>query len=411
MNKFQRGLRQALTIARRDLTATVMTPTFLVFLLSPLLMIALSTLASLGATSAVSSGERDARIVVIATPARGETLSAIDKQMRVMFPGKSIPTLRIDTPESDVARQANATIQKDDDVAAVMFGPLESTHILRTATSYRESMYLAQLAEGTLRAERAGGPKQLSTSDIDVVKREQATSSGRGQVAYFAILALFALTLMLAGQAVGVMAEERSNKVIEVLAASVPLESVFFGKLVGALGTALLFIAFWGVLFANLPRFIPPNIAAGFAEMGAAVGPIFPLLFVIYFVMAYLLLSAVFLGIGALSSTQRELQMLSLPITMFQFAILGIASYGSSNPDSWLSIAAQVFPFSSPYAMVGTAAHSSALLPHLLAIGWQALWVAVVIVFNARLFRRGVLKSGSPKLRFKKPRTIDTTVS
>jgi ABC-2 type transport system permease protein len=147
---------------------------------------------------------------------------------------------------------------------------------------------------------------------------------------------------------------------------------------------------------------MPSNIAAGFADMGAAVGPVFALLFIVYFVMAYLLLSAVFLGIGALSSTQRELQMLSLPITMFQFAILGIASYGSSNPESWLSIAAEIFPFSSPYAMVGRAAHSAALWPHAIALAWQALWVGIVITINAHLFRRGVLKSGSPKLRLRK---------
>ncbi|MEI9851044.1 MAG: hypothetical protein WDN24_09590 [Sphingomonas sp.] len=41
---------------------------------------------------------------------------------------------------------------------------------------------------------------------------------------------------------------------IEVLAAAVPLESVFFGKLLGAFGTAVLFVAFWGTLLANLPR-------------------------------------------------------------------------------------------------------------------------------------------------------------
>lgn len=413
MSNFQRGVRQALTVARRDLTATVMTPTFLVFLLSPLLMIVLSTVASLGAQSAVSSGERNSRIVVIATHDRAATLGAVDKQMRLLFRGRSFPPqLRVDAPSGDVAKQAHAMIERDsNDVSAVMYGPLERPYILRTSTSYGEATYLSQLAEGTLRAERAGGPAQLSQADITVISRGEATSSGRGQTAYFTILALFALTLMLAGQAVGAMAEERSNKVIEVLAASVPLESVFFGKLLGALGTALLFIAFWGVLFANLPRFIPANIAAGFADMGAAVGPIFPLLFVIYFAMAYLLLSAVFLGIGALSSTQRELQMLSLPITMFQFAILGIASYGSSNPESWVSTAAEIFPFSSPYAMVGRAAQSATLWPHAVALAWQALWVAIVVTVSARLFRRGVLKSGSPKLRFKKPRTIDNSVS
>ena len=49
---------------------------------------------------------------------------------------------------------------------------------------------------------------------------------------------IFFLTLFLAGQVVGTMAEERNNKVIEVLAAAVPLESVFLGKLLGMFGVA-----------------------------------------------------------------------------------------------------------------------------------------------------------------------------
>lgn len=412
MSNFRRGLRQALTVAWRDLRATVMTPTFLIFLLSPLLMISFSVLGSMGATSAASSGEKRARVVVIATADRAAMLGAIDAQLRPIFRGSATPPqLRVDAPRGDVAAQARATIKQDDDVSAVLFGPLERPHILRSPGGYGDAVYLGQLAEETLRAEHAGGPARLSQADYEVVPREQTTSSGRGAVAYFAILGVFFLTLMLSGQAVGAMAEERSNKVIEVLAAAIPLESVFFGKLLGAFGSALLFIVFWGGLLAALPRMIPAGYAAKFAEMGTAVGPIFPLLFIAYFTMAYLLLSAVFLGVGALASSQRELQMMSLPITIFQVAVLTLASFGAANPDGWLATATAIFPFSSPHAMAARAATSPELWPHAVALVWQALWVAIVVTVSARLFRRGVLKSGSPKLRFKKPRTIDNSVS
>src|SRR3546814_1380688 len=56
------------------------------------------------------------------------------------------------------------------------------------------------------------------------------------------------MTLLLAGQTVSSLAEEKGNKVIEILAAAVPLESVFLGKLLGFLGVAVLFIAFWMAL-------------------------------------------------------------------------------------------------------------------------------------------------------------------
>jgi ABC-2 type transport system permease protein len=198
------------------------------------------------------------------------------------------------------------------------------------------------------------------------------------------------------------MAEERSNKVIEVLAAGVPLESVFLGKLLGMFGVAVLFIGFWGTLLFNAAKFLPPDLVSNFNDLGAAVGyPAFPILFVAYFTMSYMLLGAVFLGVGALASTQREIQMLSLPITILQVGMFGLASYAVAQPDSWIALAAEIFPFSSPSAMAGRAANSPELWPHAIALAWQVLWVGIVITIGARVFRRGVLKSGNPKFRFK----------
>ena len=45
--------------------------------------------------------------------------------------------------------------------------------------------------------------------------------------------------------------------------------------------------------------------------------------------------------------------------------------------------------------MAARAATDDAKAIHLLAIGWQALWVALVIWISVRLFRAGVLSSGS----------------
>lgn len=404
MSDFRHAARQALTIARRDFTATVMTPTFLLFLLSPLFMIAFGVVGSLSASTAASGGENRERIVVIAAPDRVVTISAIDRQMRGIFSTASArPELRIDAPSGNPADQARALFDRHDvEVAAVLYGPLDRPHILREPSGRAEANYLAQLAEQTLRAEKAGGTAPLSRADMQVIGRVQATSSGMSQAAYFAALGIFFLTLMLSGQVVGAMAEERSNKVIEVLAAAVPLESVFFGKLIGAFGSALLFVGFWFTLLVNLPRLMPPSAGAFFDELGTAVGPVFPLLFVAYFTMAYMLQSAVFLGLGSLASSQREIQMLSLPITVFQFAMLGWTSYAAGHAGSWIALAAEIFPFSSPLAMAARAANSPELWPHFLALAWQALWVAITVTVAARLFRRGVLKSGSPKRRSKR---------
>lgn len=399
MNRTAHLIRQTLTIARRDLMAMVGTPMFLLFLLSPLLMIGFGVIGSMSATTAVKAGDNAERVVIIAPATRADKLVAIDGELRGLFSSPTArPPLRIDAPSTDPAAQAQALMADGKvDITAVLYGPLERPTILH-AGRLNEANYLARLADQALRADRTGGVAPLSRPRIEEVAREQATSSGKGQAAYFAGLGIFFLTLMLSGQAVGGMAEERSNKVIEILAAAVPLESVFFGKLLGTFGSALIFVTFWGTLFVQLPRLIPGGMPDDLAHLGTATGAWFPLLFVAYFTMSYLLQSAIYLGIGAQAGSQREIQMLSLPITVFQFGMLGFASYANSHPESWVRLAAELFPFSSPLAMAGRAANAPELWPHLLAILWQALWVAITVGVAARMFRRGVLKSSSPKI-------------
>ena len=122
--------------------------------------------------------------------------------------------------------------------------------------------------------------------------------------------------------------------------------------------------------------------------------PLFFLFGIIYFAMGYLLLGSVFLAIGSLATTVREVQTLSMPVTMMQVLLFFFATYAmarTGDPIEWLAIA---FPFSSPFVMLARAAQDSALWPHVLAVIWQLLWVMTFIRFGAALFRKRVMKSG-----------------
>ncbi|MFL6853658.1 MAG: hypothetical protein ACJ8EM_09175 [Sphingomicrobium sp.] len=110
--------------------------------------------------------------------------------------------------------------------------------------------------------------------------------------------------------------------------------------------------------------------------------------------MSYMLIGATFLGIGGQASTAREVQILSMPVTMGQLALFGFAAVGVGKPMTGIAIAAAVFPLSSPFAMIARAAEQSALWPHLVALVWQGLWVALILKLAAAIFRRSVLKSG-----------------
>ena len=415
MSSFRRTLRQTLTIARRDFVATVFTPIFLLFLFAPLIMGSFGAIGGLGAQSVAEGSADRARVVAIVPDSLARSMAEADTRLRAAFRGRdeapaSLTTLR---PGADLAGQARAAFAaKDYDASAVLFGPLDRPHILYGPRGGRSAAYLQLLAQTTLAAERLGGALPVVTAVKLPFERAQTTRGGRHQSAFLAVFGVFFLTLFLAGQVVGTMAEERNNKVIEVLAAAVPLESVFLGKLLGMFGVAVLFVAFWATVIGQIGALLPPAVAAGFAELSPAVGaPVFTLLFAAYFSMAYLLLGAVFLGVGAQASTPREIQMLSLPITIVQVAMFALATAAASHPGGTLATVAEVFPLSSPFAMAGKAANAPELWPHFAALAWQALWVAIFISVGARAFRRGVLQSGSTRWRRRRAPAIDTSVS
>jgi ABC-2 type transport system permease protein len=86
---------------------------------------------------------------------------------------------------------------------------------------------------------------------------------------------------------------------------------------------------------------------------------------------------------------------------MTQVVIFALASIAVGQPDSSKALAAAVFPLSSPYVMIARAAEMPGLMPHLLAVAWQLLWVAVFLRVASGIFRKSVLKSGPvrPKRR------------
>lgn len=391
-----RVIAQGLVIARRDFMAVVATPTFLIFLLAPFLMLGLSIGSGMGGAYLAKGRETDRQMVVIASGLEAQRIANAEHELRTrLYGGDGPPEVHVVAPEADQQAQEDAILErKDVETTAVMRGTVERPLITHRKGSEQSARYLAMVAEEVLRAEKLGGTEvAFSHPQVRALAQEMPTKSSQRGTGSGAVVIMFMLTIMLASQSLGTLAEEKSNKVIEILAAAVPLESVFFGKLIGLFGIATVFIAFWGSLAALGLSIFPASSA--FASFEPVIGlPLFILFACLYFAMAFMLLGAIFLGIGAQASTMREIQLLSLPATLFQLGMFGLAMAAAGSPGSGIATFAQIFPFSSPFAMAARGATDGAIWPHILALGWQFLWVALTIGFAAYLFRYGVLKSG-----------------
>lgn len=393
-------LRPMWIVARRDFLAIVATPSFLFFLLTPLFLISMGAAGGIGASKMADSSRSLDRMVVFVSDADRARTESAEKRLRTLLAGpESASSIEwVASGPDDAAKARAMAADKSRDTLAVLYGPLASPVILERNTGGSSGRYLAGLADQALRETGGAKGEALSTPEFVPLTTKAPSNAARQQLGFYAVFVLFLLTLLLAGQAVSMLAEEKGNKVIEILAAAVPLESVFVGKLIGLLGVAVLFIAFWAtvsVAMGAVASTMLPADAVQAMTLTPAIGwPLFLIFGAAYFTMSFLLLGAVFLGIGAQAGSVREIQMMSLPISIFQVGMFGIASAAANSPGSTVARFAEIFPFSSPFAMAAHATTDPAIMPHLLALAWQIFWVTLVIIIGVRLFRAGVLGGG-----------------
>ncbi|ANY18911.1 ABC-2 family transporter protein [Tsuneonella dongtanensis] len=381
----------AFVIARRDFTAILFSKAFLFFLLGPVFF----GLISVGAASVGRKAAENSDPPVLAVMLAPEAAGAIEAAHARVSPLVDLPAIEV-VPAGEATSPEAVLRESGRNYGAVLSGTLAQPRL--TGTSERIGRWqgpVSLLAASALDTPGPYPPVALSptASSQSTVKR------ARTGTATASVTLMFLLTMLLAGMVMSNLVEEKANKIIEILAAAIPMDAVFVGKLFAMLAVSFVGLAVWGGVGLL-------GILAGQAQLGSfpvpAVGwPTFIALFLVYFAMAYLLIGSIFLTIGAMAPTVRDVQTLSMPATMLQLGVFFLATYATSDLGSPVEMSALAFPLSSPYAMVSRAAQEAAIWPHLLALSWQALWVALFVRFGAQLFRRRVMKSGPHQPRAK----------
>ena len=381
-------IRAALVIARRDFTATVFSRAFILFLLGPFFPILM--VGVFGAATAPMTSEAPT-IAVVGSREDFDALQRARWNLQDAFGPAALVQFRDAT--------SGPPPGKGD--AAVLEGGLDNPRLSGSLSSGSGGAKQVRLMIAEARRNHA----PVEARPVEIVQRRAGRtgpSLGQTLTARGGQSLLFLLTLLLAGMLLSQLIEEKSNKVIEVLAAAVPVDSIFLGKLLAMLTASLLGIAVWtSVGVAAVLAFTDSGLSA---IPSPAVGwPAFFALCVVYFAMSYLLLGSIFLGIGAHASTAREVQTLSMPVTMGQVVIFAVASIAVGAPESGRALGAAAFPLSSPYVMIARAAELPGLWPHVAARVWQLAWVVIFLKLASRLFRRSVLKSGPGRASKRKP--------
>lgn len=402
----------AWVIARRDFMATVLSRAFILFMLAPVFLMVLSALAS----TSMNRADREALRTTVALLTDSPTATALERARSDLVAGTSemsFPVLqRVDPAENVEAHARELLASEESGFSGALAGTLDRPVLIAPASAdgafVPELKLLIERARTAERLTGAGGAPPIV--QIARVETGQAAGSLRGQrhaMSRMSQMLIFAVTLMLATVLVSNFVEEKTSKIIEVLAAAVPLDAIFLGKLVATLAVSLLGIALWAGMLVLGYLFIQALQNWITMPTSPAIGwPGFIVLVLVYYTTNFMLLGAVFLGIGAQASNVKEVQTISMPLILGQLAMVLLAGMAISGDGGLWMWVAYIFPLSSPMAMVAYAIQSDQIWPHLVALAWQALWMVLLIRFGAAMFKSRVLKSGgkSPILPRFRPR-------
>ena len=383
-------LRAAWVVARRDFVAILFSRAFIFFLLGPLFPIAVAALA--GGIGAQVQSEATAADIGLAMPADDIAAMLSAREELAARIGPAIPPMvklaEIDPRE--VFDAAGVLERREGRYAAIVTGTIDEPRLIAPAGNL--ARWTGVIGMVAAHAGQATPSTYPDVSTMAVSTSGATENRGRLRTAQSGQLMLFLLIMLLASMVLSNLVEEKANKIIEILAAAIPMDAVFMGKLFAMLAISVFGLAVWGTVGSVL-LWAGGVSLSDYANPGVG-WPVFFLLGAIYFGMGYLLLGSVFLTIGSMAATVREVQTLSMPVTMAQVLVFFLASLAVTKIGEPMEFAAIAFPLSSPFAMLARAAMDEAIWPHLLAIAWQIFCVAVFIRIGSSLFRRKVMKSG-----------------
>ncbi len=210
--------------------------------------------------------------------------------------------------------------------------------------------------------------------------------------------------------------EEKTNRIVEVIASSVKPIELMFGKLFGICLLAMTQFGVWFFAYTGLSIVAAPvaaiiveaqtkNLPEEALEQASTFDPssldalVFdPIIFVyffVFFILGFLIYASLFAAIGAAVDSEQDTQQFMMPIMAPIMLAYFLNTRVMIDPDSTLSVAASLIPFTAPINMITRIAVTDVPI-------WQILVSAVLMVITfigmmwlaAKVYRVGILMYG-----------------
>ncbi len=238
--------------------------------------------------------------------------------------------------------------------------------------------------------------KRIDMKPFKVTEKGTAEEKGAGIIAAIVFLILMYSTFFMYGYQVmrGVI-EEKSNRIVEIIVASVRPMELMVGKIVGIGLVGLTQYFVWSLVAMNLSL---PAIAGMMSSGDFGVPQIqISMLgyFMLFFILGYFLYASVYTMIAAPFNTDQEAQQLAMiPMVMI---VGGIAVYPAvmNNPTGNVALFFSLFPFTASLIMfLRTAVSEPPAWQIALSIVLMLSTTAGLAWLAGRIYRIGILMYG-----------------
>ena len=247
---------------------------------------------------------------------------------------------------------------------------------------------LAAVVDTAVRSVRNHFPPAPELTAITLQTPDKKTTDAATAVAYIGSLLLLT-TLAIYGQWVltGVV-EEKSNRVVELILATVRPRHLMAGKVIGIGLLGLGQVALIGGLSSVL-------LAAGVFDAPASLGGNLALI-IPWFALGFTLYAVAYAAAGALASRQQDANSAGTAVT---YTLVGAYFLGyialSSNTNGLLANLLTIFPITAPLVLPARSILVGVpLWEHVLAVVLVLAMIYLLVRLAGRIYAQGLLRSG-----------------
>ncbi|TCI99705.1 ABC transporter permease [Aeromicrobium sp. IC_218] len=212
-----------------------------------------------------------------------------------------------------------------------------------------------------------------------------ADESGTRQAVSFVFVLLFFLTAIGFGMAIaGSVTQEKESRVVEILAAAVPIRQLLWGKIAANTVLAVGQVVLYAVAG------VAALLATGQRGVLDVVGT--PLLwYVLFFLVGFVALASLWSVAGSLASRQQDLQSTTLPAQLLVMGPYFLAVLGGEQLKTIFSMVPVVSSMMMPARMAETDVPWWQVA---VALGGTVLAAIVLVRIGARVYERTLLRTG-----------------